>query len=78
MNSFFLDLLETHHARVLGHVSLLREDVHDLVDVHLPKTVLVAVLHEALGRVDHEQALAGGGSLLVDDHNAGSDAGAVE
>jgi hypothetical protein len=38
----------------------------------------LAVLDEALGGVDHEDALAGGGVLLVQHQDAGGDAGAVE
>ena len=39
---------------------------------------LVTVLHEALGRIDHEDTGAAGGVLLVEHHDAGRDAGAVE
>ena len=48
------------------------------MDVLLAQAVLVAVLDEALGGVDHEDALAGGGVLLVEHQDAGGDAGAVE
>jgi hypothetical protein len=48
------------------------------VDVLLAQAVLGAVLDEALGGVDHEDALAGGGVLLVEHDDAGGDAGAVE
>ena len=65
-------------GRSAGRFGLLREGVHDLVDVLLAQAVLVAVLDEALGGVDHEDALAGGGVFLVEHHDAGGDAGAVE
>ena len=42
------------------------------------QAVLGAVLHEAGAGVDHEDALAGVGVLLVDDDDAGGDAGAVK
>ena len=42
------------------------------------EAVLGAVLHEALASVDHEDAFAGVGVLLVDDDDAGGDAGAIE
>ena len=42
------------------------------------QAVLRAVLHEAAAGVDHEDALAGLGVRLVDHHDAGGDAGAVE
>ena len=42
------------------------------------EAVLGAVLHEARAGVDHEDALAGVGVFLVDDDDAGGDAGAVE
>ena len=73
-----LDLLEADHARVFRDFEPLVEDVHDLVDVLGAQAVLGAVLHEAAAGVDHEDALAGLGVLLVDDDDAGGDAGAVE
>ena len=48
------------------------------MDVLLAQAVFVAVLDEALGGVDHEDALAGGGVLLVEHDDAGRDAGAVK
>ena len=62
----------------LGDFELPVEDVDDLVDVLRAQAVLGAVLHEAAAGVDHEDALAGLGVLLVDDDDAGGDAGAVE
>ena len=73
-----LDLREGDHPRVFRDVEPLVEDVHDLVDVHVAQAVLGAVLHEAATGVDHKDALAGLGVLLVYDHDAGGDAGAVE
>ena len=78
MNSFFSISVEGDHARVFRDVEPLVEDVHDLVDVLGAQAVLGAVLHEAAAGVDHEDALAGVGVLLVDDDDAGGDAGAVE
>ena len=72
------DLVERHHAGVARDVGLPGEGVDDPVDVLLAQAVLGAVLHEALGGVDHEDALAGGGVLLVEHDDAGGDAGAVE
>ena len=37
-----------------------------------------AVLHKTRAGIDHEDALAGVGILLVDDHDAGGDDGAEE
>ena len=48
------------------------------MDVLGAQPVLVAVLHEALAGVDHEDAGAGVGILLVDNDDAGGDARAVE
>ena len=48
------------------------------MDVLGAQAVLVAVLDEALGGVDHEDALAGVGVFLVQHEDAGGDAGAVE
>src|SRR3989338_2358636 len=73
-----LDLPDADQARKAGHIEPPREDVHDLVDVPGAQAILGAVLHEAAARVDHEDALAGRRVLLVDDHDAGGDAGAVE
>ena len=73
-----LDLREGDHARVLRDIDPLVKNVHDLVDVLSAQAALGAVLHEAAARVDHEDALAGLGVLLVDDHDAGGDASAVE
>jgi hypothetical protein len=53
------------------------EGVDDAVDVLRAQPVLVAVLDEALAGVDHEDALAAR-RLLVQHHDAGRDAGAVE
>ena len=73
-----LDLGEGHHACVLRDVESLVENVHDLVDIHIAQAVLGAVLHEATAGVDHEDARAGLGVFLVDDHDAGRDAGTVK
>ena len=72
------DLGQRHHARVARDFDLAGEGVHDLVDVLGAQAVLVAVLDEALGGVDHEDALAGGGVFLVEHDDAGGDAGAVK
>jgi len=48
------------------------------VDVHGAEAVFVAVLEVAGAGVDHEDAFAGVGVFLVDDDDAGGDAGAVE
>ena len=61
-----------------GMSSRLVEDVHDLVDVHAAQTVLGAILHEAAAGVNHEDTLAGVRVLLIDDHDASGDSGAVE
>ena len=73
-----LDLLDGDHARVFRDFELPGEDIDDLVDVLGAQAVLGAVLHEAGAGVDHEDALAGVGVLLVDDDDAGGDAGAVK
>ena len=54
------------------------EHIHDLVDILLAQPVLVTILHETFGGVDHEDARAGVGVLFVDDKDAGRNAGAVE
>ena len=66
-----LDLLEAHHTGILGFLDLFSEDVDDTVNIHLTQTVLGTVLDEPLGGVDHEDALASLGILLVDHHDTG-------
>jgi hypothetical protein len=72
------DFLNRYDAGVARHISLLAERVHDLVDVLLPRAILVAVLNEGLGGVDHEDARAGGSVLLVEHDDAGGDAGTIK
>ena len=57
---------------------LLVEDIHNFVNILGAQAVLVAVLEEVLAGVNHEDAGASVGILLVNDQNAGGDAGAVE
>ena len=73
-----LDLLDATPCASISELEPLVEDIDDLVDVLLAQAVLGAVLHEAAAGVDHEDALAGVGVLLVDDDDAGGDAGAIE
>ena len=72
------DLGHRHHAGITRHFGLPVEHVDDEVNVLRAQAVLVSVLEEALARVDHEDAAAGVGVLLVEDQDAGGDAGAVE
>ena len=67
-----------HHAGVAVQFGLLVEDIHDLVEILSPQSVLVAVLEEVLAGVNHEDAGASVSILLVNNQNAGGDAGAVE
>ncbi len=59
------DLVERHHPRVARQLEEADERIDDLMDVLRPQPVLVAVLDEVPGGVDHEEALAGGGAFLV-------------
>jgi len=75
--------VERHHAGVARDLpifieSLLVEGVDNAVDVLFAQAVLVAVFDEALGGVDHEDALAGWRVFLVQHQDARGDAGAVE
>ena len=73
------DFLDRHHAGVARITFILPgKGIHDAVDVLLAEAVFRAVLHEALGGVDHEDAFADGGVLLVEHENAGRDARAVK
>ena len=74
----FLDLVDTDRAGILRHIQPLVEDIDYLVDVHRAKTVLVSVLKVARAGVDHEDAFSGVGVFLVDDDDAGGNAGSVE
>ena len=73
------DFRDRDHASVawIGFI-LPVESVNDAVDVLLAEPVFVSVFDEAFGGVDHEDALAGGGALLVEDDDARWDAGAVK
>ena len=73
-----LDLIHPHHAGVLGDLQPLVEDIDDLMNVAVTETVLVAVLEIAAAGVHHEDTFSGMGVLLVDDDDAGGNAGAVE
>src|SRR5258707_1041384 len=73
------DFLDGYHAGVARIALILpAEGVHDLVDVLFAEAVFRAVLHEALGGVDHKDTLAGGGVFLVEHKDAGRDARAVK
>ena len=72
------DFRDGHHARVARDFGLAGEGVHDPVDVLLAEAVLVAVLDEALGGIDHEDAFAGVRAFLVEHDDAGGNAGAVK
>ena len=74
-----LDLCERRPcAQYFGNLQLLGEGIDDLVDVLRAQAVLGAVFHEACAGIDHEDALAGLSVLLVEDDDAGGDAGAVK
>ena len=72
------DLGQRHHPRELFDFGQPREGIDDFVDVLIAQPVLVAILHEALTGVDHEDPLASGRMLLVHDDDASRDARAVE
>jgi hypothetical protein len=74
----FFDLAERYDFAVAWDFDLFVEYVDDFVDVHFPQAVFVAVFHEALAGVDHENALAVLRVFLVDDDDARRDAGAVK
>jgi len=72
------DLGQRDHARVTFVFELACKGVHNLVNVLSAQAVLVAVLDEALRRIDHEDALASGGVLFVQHDDARGNARAVE
>lgn len=72
------DLGKGHHACVARQGRLPFEHVHDLMDVLAAQTVFVAVFHKAFTGVDHEDAGAGLGMLLVDHDDTSGNAGAVK
>ena len=73
------DFRDGHQAGVARVAFILTgEGVDDLVEVLLAEAVLRAVFLEALGRINHEDALAGGGVFLVEHQDAGGDARAVK
>ena len=78
LKSFCSISMRADQARILRDFDALVEGVYDPVDVHLSQAVLGPILHEAATGVDHKDALAGLGVHLVDDDDAGGDAGAIE
>ena len=72
------DLGQGDHAVVLRHLGKACEGIDNPVNVLVAQAILVAVLDKTLRRIDHENALAGAGVFLVEDDDAGRDAGAVE
>lgn len=72
------NFLQGDEAGEPGEVELLGEGIDDLVHVHAAETVLGAVLEIALAGVDEENAFPLVGSGLVDDNQAGGDAGTVK
>ena len=73
------DFGEADHACVFRvAVVVTVEHIHDLVDVAIAQAVFWAVLEIAFAGIEHEDAFAGVGVFLVDDDDAGGDAGAVK
>ena len=73
------DFRDGHQAGVARVALILTgEGVDDLVEVLLAEAVLRAVFLEALGRINHEDAFAGGGVFLVEHQDAGGNASAVK
>ena len=71
------DFRDRHHAGVARVAFILPgEGVNDLVEVLLAQPVFWAILLEALGGINHEDAFACGGVFLVQHKDAGRDAGA--
>jgi hypothetical protein len=61
------DFLDWHHAGVARITFILSgKDIYDAMDVLLAEAVFRAVLHEALGGVDHQDAFADGCIRLVE------------
>src|SRR5664279_1954766 len=67
------DLRKRDHARVLWNFSLFIESINDLVNILLPQAVFVAILQEAVARVNNENTFAGSGIFLVEHNDAGLD-----
>src|ERR1035437_5223161 len=72
------DLGGWHHTRVAVDLNLLVEDDDDLVQVLASEPILGAVLREALGGVDHEDASSSLSVLLVAHHDARRHSSAVK
>ena len=72
------DLSHRHHAGITRQLSLPVEHIDDLVDVLCAQAILIAVLEEALARVDHEDTAAGAGVLFIEDQDTGGNAGSVK
>ena len=76
---FLLDFVVGDETGILGIIcDLLIECGDDFIDVPLTQTVPVAVLNEVMAGIDHKDALTLNGISLIDDDNAGRDAGAIK
>ena len=72
------DFCHWYHARVARFLFLLVEHRHDFVNILGAQSVLVAILKEAVARINHEDAVAGARVRLINDKDAGRDTGAIE
>ncbi len=77
-----LDIFQAHLPGIARHGLASLEHIYDPVDVAFAQAVFGAVFHEVLAGVDHEDAGADshalGSERLVDDDDAGRDAGAIK
>ena len=48
------------------------------MEVHFSQAVLVAVFHETLGGINHEDACAGRRARFIEDNETGRNPGAIE
>jgi hypothetical protein len=70
------DFTDRYEPGVPRDLNLLYEGINDLVDVLFTEAIFVAIFDEAFGGVDQKDALAGGGTFLVEHDYAGGNAGA--
>src|SRR5437899_10844552 len=72
------DLGQRHHARIARNFNETAESIDNLMNVLRAQAILVAVLNEALGSINHENSFAGCGVLLIQHYGARRNSGSIK
>src|SRR5947208_2642085 len=74
----FLYLIATDETREFRIFQFTVPRVHNLANVPLTQTVLVAIFNKSFGGIDHKDAFAFAGTGFIQDNNARWNAGPIE